>query len=360
MIKKIIFFMLILFILTGCTSNKGVEEITFSSWGSLTEVEVIKNIILDFERENPDIKIKFMHFPQNYFQKIHLLFASNTSPDVIFINNIYLPLYKGKLEDLSELVENEKYYEQALDAMKIDSKLYAIPRDVSNLVLYINTDILNANSIPNPTEDWTLDKMIEIAASITDDSVYGIGYEPILLFAMPYINYFDGDINTKDIEQIEGLNFYRELPREVAPKRSDVGSSTIAQMFIDGKIAFYLSGRWMYPKINEKADFNWIVMTFPYGKKGVSCDASGWAISKNSKHKEASKRFINYISSETSAKYFAQTGLVVPARIEASKLLDNNKYNEKAFLKAITHSTKNPVDKNYKKIADKIEKTLEY
>ena len=65
------------------------DVIQFASWGSKSEVEIIKPILKDFEKENPSIKIDFMHIPQNYFQKIHLLFASNTAPDVIFINNHY-------------------------------------------------------------------------------------------------------------------------------------------------------------------------------------------------------------------------------------------------------------------------------
>jgi multiple sugar transport system substrate-binding protein len=73
--------------LCGC-SDKSREEITFATWGSVTEVGITKKIISEFERNNPDIDVKFMHIPQNYFQKIHLLFASSTAPDVIFINNL--------------------------------------------------------------------------------------------------------------------------------------------------------------------------------------------------------------------------------------------------------------------------------
>jgi multiple sugar transport system substrate-binding protein len=47
----------------------------------------------DFETKNPDLKVEFIHVPQNYFQKLHLLFASNLAPDVIFINNLYSPIY---------------------------------------------------------------------------------------------------------------------------------------------------------------------------------------------------------------------------------------------------------------------------
>ena len=45
-----------------------------------------------------------------------------------------------------------------------------------------------------------------------------------------------------------------------------------------------LSGRWMYPIISEKANFDWAVINFPYGEGKQYLDTSGWAISKNSKH----------------------------------------------------------------------------
>ena len=93
MLKKIVLSLLIPLFLSGCSVNKDVQEITFSSWGSISEVQILKKLISDFESENPGTKINFQHIPQNYFQKLHLLFASNTAPDVIFNNNLYLPLY---------------------------------------------------------------------------------------------------------------------------------------------------------------------------------------------------------------------------------------------------------------------------
>ena len=63
----------------------------FSSWGSQSETALLLPLIKEFERKNPDIKIEFLHIPQNYFQKLHLLFASNLAPDVVFLNNYYAP-----------------------------------------------------------------------------------------------------------------------------------------------------------------------------------------------------------------------------------------------------------------------------
>ena len=98
MLKRLFVLIFSIIFLCGCTkSNK--EEIVFSSWGSVTETKILAKIIDSFEVENPDIKINFMHIPQNYFQKIHLLFASKTPPDVLFINNLYLPIYENCLID---------------------------------------------------------------------------------------------------------------------------------------------------------------------------------------------------------------------------------------------------------------------
>ena len=137
MLKRLLTLFMLSFLLCSCTKNN-VEEISFSSWGSITETQIINKIIDDYEKENPNVKINFIHIPQNYFQKIHLLFASSTAPDVIFINNLYLPLYANHLEDLSKIIEQNDFYPQALKGLSFEGKLYAVPRDISNFVFYYN------------------------------------------------------------------------------------------------------------------------------------------------------------------------------------------------------------------------------
>lgn len=339
--KKLLLLFLIPFILCGCTKNNQ-EEITFSSWGSVSEVKILHKLISDFETENPDIKIKFMHIPQNYFQKIHLLFASNTAPDVIFINNLNMPVYENYLEDLSNEINKEEFYPQSIEGLSSNGKLLAIPRDISNVIFYINLDLIS-----EPKKNWDLDEFLEIAKNATKNDIFGVSFEEDVYWALPYLQAFDENLLNEG--DFEGLKFYKNLrdKYKVAPTKSQIGSSTLAQMFLDKKIAMYLSGRWMYPKISEKADFHWTIVQFP-GNKGVPCDTSGWAISKNSKHKESAKKFVQYLASEQSSEYFAQTGLIVSARINASKQI-----KEQVFIDAIKTSSNTPVNKEYKKLTDK-------
>lgn len=351
MLKKVLIVIFSVILLTGCAQKNVQEEITFSSWGSITETKILRNLIDDFEQQNPNIKVNFMHIPQNYFQKLHLLFASNTAPDVIFINNIYLPIYSNHLLDLTNIFNKNQFYSQATDCMTYENKLLAIPRDISSLVFYVNTDLVS-----DSMEEIDLDAILKIAKKSTNANTFGISFEEDIFWIKPYLAYFGEEFDEKfEASESEGFQFYINLrdKYQVAPTKSQVGSSTLAQMFLDEKIAIYLSGRWLFPKIKEKADFNWIVVDFPKGKKPIPCDASGWAISKNSKHKKTALKFVEFLSNEQNSKYFAQTGLIVPANIEASKVLNNKEHNEFIFLENINYLEKSIITKDYKKLMDK-------
>lgn len=350
------------------------EVVQFASWGSKSEISILKPILAEFEKENSDIKVDFMHIPQNYFQKIHLLFASNTAPDVIFINNFYLPVYAnaGLLEPLQA---DNNFYRKSLDALSWGNTLYAIPRDVSSLVIFYNRDIFRKNNLPSPTDDWTFGEFLNIAQKLTQDGVFGISFEEDTLFYLPYLMSYGGGILSDDLSRLivndassqKGLNFYADLRKKyhVAPKKEESASATMAQMFLQEKLAMHLSGRWLVPKYREEAQFDWDVVQFPKGEAGsvVPMDASGWAIAKSSKHKIAARKLVDYLASKESSQKFTQSGLIVPARQDVAEsvyFLDNKKpLNARVFLKVIETSKPTPVSVDYKEILDNLKGRFE-
>lgn len=355
---------LCMLLLCACAKKDDRVVVQFASWGSKSEVEIIKPIIADFEKENPDIKIDFMHIPQNYFQKIHLLFASNTSPDVVFINNLYLPLYADYLEELT--VNSADYYEQALQNLSYNGKLSAIPRDISNLVVYYNADMFDKKHIPYPDKNWTFGDFLKTAQSLTGNGIFGISFEEDPYYYLPYLMSMGGGILPDEIdkpESQEALRFYADLRKKyhVAPMRSESASATMAQLFLQGKLGMYISGRWMVPKFKEECKFKWDIVRFPKGKKGsiVQADSSGWAVSKYSKHKAEAKKFVNFISSKKSSEKFTASGLIVPARCDV-KLNDNGlpKHSDE-FTDIIETSKPTPVTKNYREIINNLKKETE-
>lgn len=351
--------------------------IQFASWGSESEIKILKPLLNKFEQENPDIKIDFLHIPQNYFQKIHLLFASNTSPDVIFINNQYLPIYAnaGVLEDLSNQdvsFSYDEFYPESLRALSWSGKLYAIPRDVSTLLIFYNKDIFDRYNVPYPKKNWTMKDFLITAQKLTHrPDVFGISFDEEPLFYLPYLTVNGGGFESGVFEKPESrssLKFYADLRNKyhVAPLKEESASATMAQMFLQEKLGMHLSGRWLVPKYREEAKFDWDVVEFPAGNNGsvVPLDASGWAISKSSRHKKEALMLIKYLSSEACSKEFTKSGLIVPARIDTANskvFLDGQKpENAIAFLNIIKNAKPTPVSVDYREILDSVKSKTEY
>lgn len=378
---------IIIILALGCifaffhTPKKESETvIKFSSWGSKSETALLLPLIKDFEQKNPDIKVEFIHIPQNYFQKLHLLFASNLAPDVVFINNYYAVKYinSNLLEDLTPYINKQEYFQKSLDGFTSKGRIYAVPRDVSNLVIYYNKDIFKRYGIACPDKNWTIDDYIKTGQKIVEQSngkVWGTSFETDTIFWLPYLfssgaSILDekGKIKISENNAFAAIDLYSSLANEykIAPKKSDSASLTMAQLFLQQKIAMHLSGRWLVPKYRNEADFDWDIAPFPKGSTGsvVNIDSSGYAVSRSSKHKKEALKFIEYISSKESLNKLSQSGLIVPARKDSaySDFFLNPKqkpYNAKVFLDAIETGRATPVNKHYQRITDKLNTALE-
>ena len=372
--KKLLISLIILssIFLCGCGQKQDDRTVVkFSSWGSRTEYGILKQVIQKYETQNPDVEIEFIHVPENYFRKLHLLYASKTEPDVVFLNNTYAPLYikAGLLEDLSGKFNENKFFESSINCFKYDGKLFAIPRDVSNLVLYVNK-----NLVKNPQKIKTLDDLKKIAKSVTKDDVFGLNYEENPLFWLYYLEYFGGGILSSDgqnailnsPESIIGVEFYADLINKdkSVPQKWQMSSMTSAQMFIGGKTALYLSGRWLVPKFRESVDFDWDIIPFPSSNVSKTLtDASGWAVSKSSKNKNEAIKFVQFLSSDEVSKLFAKTGLITPANrsiaySEAFLAPSEKPHNSKVVLDILENSKPTPVNSNYAKIVDEVTKNI--
>lgn len=365
----------------GCGEVKNnADTIQFASWGSKSEVEILKPLLDEFEHQNPDIKIEFIHIPQNYFQKIPLFFASKKAPDVIFLNNQYLPVYAnaGLLREFTDNdFDKEEFYPQSLDALSWDGSVYAVPRDISTLVIFYNKDIFKDKNVPYPHSGWTMEEFLQSAQKLTSlPDVFGISFEEDVLFYLPYLMSFGGGILSDDLtsdisntpESKAGLQFYADLRSKyhVAPLKSESASATMAQMFLQGRLGMYLSGRWIVPKFREEAFFDWDVAEFPKGSAGsvTPLDASGWAVSAQSKNPQAALKLVKFLSSKEAIEKFTESGLIVPARENVAlseKFLDGQKpYNSRAFIDSVNNAKPTPVSVDYRIILDKTKAQNEY
>ena len=91
------------------TYSKSTEDVVlkFSTWGSASEMSILAPIIKDFENAHNGVRVEVLHIPQDYFQKLHLLFASHMEPDVMLINNQNIPIYEKFLCNLDGVFDKK-------------------------------------------------------------------------------------------------------------------------------------------------------------------------------------------------------------------------------------------------------------
>lgn len=392
--NKTIFTILLLILpvfIVGCGQKSSKTLIKFMSWGSKSETAIIKPLLKEFETQNPDIKVEFVHVPANYFQKLHLSVASGLTPDVVAVNNLSGPLYaeNNVFMDLTNFLEKDKelsredFFKQSLNAFTYKGMLYAIPRDISNLVIYYNKKVFDKYGVSYPKEKQTFDDFLQTCRKLTKDlnndgkiDLFGVGFEENPLFWLPFLWSNSGGIISEDLkeiiidnpESIEALQFYADLRNKyhVAPTKSEKGSATTAQLFMQERTAMHISGRWSVPGYRKNISFDWDIARFPYGKAGskVDCDASGLAVSKSSEHPDEALRLVKFLSGKKASERFAENGLIVPARkdVANSDVFLNKNLKPKSsriFIDIIPDSVPTPVPENYGEITDILKIELE-
>jgi multiple sugar transport system substrate-binding protein len=321
--------------LIAACSHQTASGLTFSTWGSVDEIATLKPLLAEFQRQNPDVPVTLVHIPDEYPHKLRLMAAGGALPDVMFLENQTLAGFaaKGVLRDLSEQLttdtelHSETFFPASLQALTYHNALYAIPRDVSNLVIYYNQDLFDKDGVPYPRQDWTYEDMVASAKRLTHgEQQFGIGFSPFPLYWLPYIWSEGGDVMDAAMQRStllseptrRGLQRYHDLRHRwhVAPTEAQVGNARPSQLFAQGKVAMIVGGRWLVPGYRTKLAFRWDVAPFPRGQAGsiVDSDASGWGISHQCREPDKAWRLIRFLAGKQASTAFTASGLIVPAR----------------------------------------------
>ena len=317
-------------------------ELEFSTWGEPEDVEIYQQLIKQYNADNEGVTVVLNHIPSSsdYEKNLATLIAARAAPDVFFINNISLPGFAAQnaLLSLERYVDDaflQDFFDGHLDAFRYDGNLLAIPRDISNLVLFYNADLFDMAGVDPPSADWTYDDFLDAARMLTQDTdgdgetdQFGFGYATTWLFWQPWVWSNGGRLFNEDHSEftlnkgvaLEGLQFYVDLrcSENVSPSQEQIAERTASSMFAANDAAMIVDGRWRVAPLNnnESVTFDWDVAPFPKGPAGsvVDIDGSGWSISATSDNPDEAWDFIQFISSPEALERWTEAGIITPSR----------------------------------------------
>ncbi len=341
-----------LVMMAGGQPEGGTEkavELSFSAWGQDTEIKSFKEIITNFETENPNIKIVFEQLAHNqYYELLDTRIAGKKAPDVMRITYGHFGKYKEAevMLDVTSRIKADNLLSAIADTfwafpLHSDGKYYGVPHHTDTIGTFYNVDYAKKAGISIPAkieESWTFDEFIATGKKMREAN--GLEYAfsswgrhpkawEVSLYAMGGA-LLNEDQTKSTLNTPEGIRAIKWLadtfkqgltPISVLWKRVDSND----QVFTAGQLALNITGQWMlgYMDTNMK-DFDYGVTYLPRDKK-MSADfgGNGFMISKSTKNPDASWAFTSYLIGKKAMTKFSQDGAFIPAR---TKLKENIKY----------------------------------
>ena len=325
-------------------------------WEDIMKGEGIKDAIAKFEEEN-DVKITMVE--KQYTKQIEDLRLdgpAGTGPDVLTMpsDQIGTAVTEGLIKELDvDNATQEIYTEAAMNAQKVEGKVYGLPKAVETTMLYYNKDLISEDQLPETLDEW-----YEYSKGVADGKKFGFlalfdqiyyansvlsGYGGYIFGQDDAGTYDPKDIGINNEGAIEGAKYIQKFYKEglfPAGIIGEQGISVIESLFTEGKATAIISGPWNVEPFT-KAGVNWGVQKLPALGNGKNMSAfvgvKSYNVSSYSKNPELAEKFVEFIANEENSKKRYEITQEVPA---VAALANDPVVTESAVAKAVAEQSK--------------------
>ena len=326
-------------LLAACKRDDGTTTIRF--WAMGKEAEVVAELVRDFEREHPGIRVEVQAIPMTAaHEKLLTAWAADGLPDICQLGNTWIPEFAtlGALEplqarvDASPMIDQTDYFEGIWDTSVVGGQLLGVPWYVDTRLLFYRKDILAEAGFDPPPTTWAEWEraMAAIKRNVGPDR-YAIllpvnEFEQQLSLALqqddPLLRDGDRYGNFRSPGFRTALAFYANMFEQGwAPRMSETEISNVWDEFFNGFYAFYLSGPWNIREFRLRQpaalEGKWSTMALP-GPDGPGAGIAGGAslvLFESSERKDEAWLLVEYLSRpDVQARFHALIGNLPPRR----------------------------------------------
>jgi ABC-type sugar transport system permease subunit/ABC-type glycerol-3-phosphate transport system substrate-binding protein len=341
---------LLLCLTAGMAAAQSAHPTTITLWGTGygPETKGFEAVIREFERRNPDIRVRVLSMGAGKMnpQKLMTAIVGNVAPDVILQDRLSIGDWasRGAFRSLNDFLERDAsdplcpkpsdYYPATWQEATFEGKVYAVPTTTDNRVLYYNrAHFKEAGLDPDrPPRTWPelLDASKKLTKFNADGTLKRAGFIPNFGNAWLYIYAFQNNASFMSAdgktctlgspEAVEALTFmvqgYDLLGGFENCQNFQSGFLTGEyDAFISGKVSMKIDGDWILKDLSRYAarlDFGAAPGPVPddrFAKRGRFTNepdtfvtwAGGfsYAIPNGAKHADAGWRFIKFATSLT-------------------------------------------------------------
>lgn len=371
----------------GCGKATGArgERLTlrYMAWGNPEQIQVERQICAEFERLHPHLHIHLFMVPGNaYADKLQLMLASRTAPDVMRVDHYIFPalVRKDYFLPLDPFIAAEPrgfiddFLPISLDEGRWEGRIYGLNVLFGGILIYYNRGLLQGAGVPDPFQlyrrgHWTWDRFVEMAKELTKrvngrTTQFGTNHVAFPLFASVIWNHggemMDAGMTrlvmAEDEGAIDGIQQYADLRWKHRCAPSPAENALSAFSFESGKIALAWGWAGETPRYRRNIrKFDWDICPTPGGPAGHSTLVKGNQLVINRETKQAADawEFVKYVTGpEAERRVCADLRRAVPARrsvMDAPGYLRSSQppIQAEVFLETIRRGRALPIDWRY-------------
>ncbi len=326
------------------------EQVTLTYWGLWESEGIMQQAINGFEREHPNIKVKYVRQDiKEYRERLTTRIPNGNGPDIFRYHNTWFPMLGRLLSPLPESVitkpELQKaYYPVVQKDIVYNGALYGIPLQIDTLALFVNKDIFSAGGI-NVPKTWdefnaatrTLTVKDETGKIKTAGAAIGtfdnIDHAPDILSLL----FLQNGANVENLAETpenasDALTFYTSF----AQGEGNIWDETLANslvMFAQGNVGMYFGYSWdVFAITAANPSLSFAVYPVPSIPGRDVTLASYWVegVSRKSTHQKEAMEFMHYLAKqETQQKLFSEAAKTRPfgelySRVSMAETLKSN------------------------------------
>jgi multiple sugar transport system substrate-binding protein len=315
-------------------------KLSFSIWGTEEQKKMYEDMIANYRKTKPNVSVEIMIIPSaDYLQKMSVMFASKTAPDLIWMLERGIPqfLEADQMVDISAIKSDAAFdmsdiIPSSLELVTKNDKLYGVAFSTPPNMIYYNKTLFKEKNLKTPTElykegNWTYDEMNKAAIAISqpDKGIYGVnlvrpgGWGRSWLESLQTLVWaYGSDFFTKDGKKValntpqgqQALQFFSDsmFKTKVHPKPGDQTG------FESGKIGMQQDLLSYMGKAKAIKDFEWDIAPMPKaaGGQGTTLGYAAYMVPKGNANTAEAIELVKFLSNKENTTIASQ--YFVPSR----------------------------------------------
>lgn len=323
----------------GGSSHGSVTLTLWHNYGTGGNAIATKNLVAEFEKRNPTIKIKVVSQPGgNYFQLLQAAWIARTAPD---LSVQWTGLFATKYE--KQLLNLKQYFTPA-ELGRINGANWAssnfnpaqgllvMPLENQFYMGFYNKALFRKAGIKSVPTNWSqlFAACSKLKAKGITPIVYGadpqaIGPSPYPYYDLSYIaaglytptqlkGLYTGAIPWTSPALVKQVSTWISMPRKGCTNSDVLTKTNILGAFMRGEAAMIIDGNWDTATLRKAMGANVAPFLPPFADKPqrgvVQYSGDGFAVSKQSGHRKEAVQFLRFLMTPTAQRVIAAAGLI--------------------------------------------------